>query len=507
MTNRKPKPALSPNTIEFETQALVKPTGFREYDARWYFGLPGDEKPSELNLYGVQALGEGLGMLMHERGVPPKIAVGHDFRHYSLGIKQALMLGLVNAGIEVLDIGLALSPTAYFAQFHLDCPGVAMVTASHNTNGWTGVKMGIEPPLTFGPDEMARLKEIVLNAESEHKAGGSYRYVDGVRQAFIDDLVQGVQLKNKIKVVAACGNGTAGAFAEEVLTRIGAEVVAVECDLDYSFPNYNPNPEDMKMLHAMRDACLEHGADVALGFDGDGDRCGVVDNEGEEIFADKVGVMLARDLSELHPNAQFVADVKSTGLFATDPVLMKNGAKTDYYKTGHSYIKRRSKELDALVGFEKSGHYFFNAPIGRGYDCGLTSAIAILQMLDRNPDKSMADLRRALPKTWGSPTMSPYCADEEKYGVVERIIEAVQKSADAGETIMGQKIVDVNTVNGVRLTLEDGTWGLMRASSNTPNLVVVVESPVSEENMIGMFREIERRLAIYDEIGEFDQKI
>jgi len=507
MTNRTPKPALSPNTIEFETQALVKPTGFREYDARWYFGLPGDEKPSELNLYGVQALGEGLGMLMHERGVPPKIAVGHDFRHYSLGIKQALMLGLVNAGIEVLDIGLALSPTAYFAQFHLDCPGVAMVTASHNTNGWTGVKMGIEPPLTFGPDEMARLKEIVLNAESTHKPGGSYRYVDGVRQAFIDDLVEGVQLKNKIKVVAACGNGTAGAFAEEVLTRIGAEVVAVECELDYSFPNYNPNPEDMKMLHAMADACKKHGADVALGFDGDGDRCGVVDNEGEEIFADKVGVMLARDLSALHPNAQFVADVKSTGLFATDPVLLANGAKTDYYKTGHSYIKRRSKELNALVGFEKSGHYFFNAPIGRGYDCGLTSAIAILQMLDRNPDKSMADLRRALPKTWGSPTMSPYCADEEKYGVVDRIIADVQKSADAGETILGQKIVDVNTVNGVRMTLEDGTWGLMRASSNTPNLVVVVESPESEDNMIGMFREIEKRLAKYDEIGEFDQKI
>ena len=504
---RKPFPALSPNTVEFETQALVKPTGFREYDARWYFGLPGDEKASELNLYGVQALGEGLGTLMYERGIEPKIVVGHDFRHYSLSIKQALMLGLVNAGIEVLDIGLALSPTAYFAQFHLDCPGVAMVTASHNSNGWSGVKMGIDPPLTFGPDEMSRLKEIVLEAQSQPRAGGSYKYVDGVRQAFMDDLVEGVQLKNKIKVVAACGNGTAGAFAEEVLKGIGAEVVAVECDLDYTFPNYNPNPEDMKMLHAMRDACLKHGADVALGFDGDGDRCGVVDNEGEEIFADKVGVMLARDLSALHPNAQFVADVKSTGLFMTDPVLIKNGAKTDYYKTGHSYIKRRSKELNALVGFEKSGHYFFNAPIGRGYDCGLTSAIAILQMLDRNPGKSMADLRRALPKTWGSPTMSPYCADEEKYGVVDRVVAEFEKAFKDGETIMGQKIRDVNTVNGVRLTLEDGTWGLVRASSNTPNLVVVVESPTSEDNKTGMFREIERRLAKYDEIGEYDQKI
>ncbi len=504
---RTPRPAIATNSYEFETEILVKPTGFREYDARWYFGLPNDGKTSDLNLYGVQALGEGLGTLMHERGVDPKIAVGHDFRHYSLSIKQALMLGLVNAGIEVLDIGLALSPMAYFAQFHLDCAGVAMVTASHNSNGWTGVKMGIEAPLTFGPDEMSRLKEIVLNAESKPRAGGSYRFVDGVRQAFIDDLVKDIKLKNKIKIVAACGNGTAGAFAEDVLTAIGAEVVAVECELDYNFPKYNPNPEDMKMLHAMADAVKEHGADVALGFDGDGDRCGVVDNEGEEIFADKVGVMLARDLSAIHENAQFVVDVKSTGLYHTDPVLIANGAKTDYYKTGHSYIKRRVNELDALVGFEKSGHYFFNAPIGRGYDCGLTSAIAILQMLDRNPDKSMADLRRALPKTWGSPTMSPYCSDEEKYGVVERVIADYQAAFAAGELINGKKITDINTVNGVRLTLEDGTWGLVRASSNTPNLVVVVESPASEVAKDAIFKDIDTRLSAYPEIGEYDQKI
>lgn len=505
--SRKPHPEIAPNTLAFETQALVKPTGFREYDARWWFGIPGHEKAPELNLYGVQALGEGLGTLMYERGVEPKMAVGHDFRHYSLSIKQALIVGLMNAGVEVLDIGMALSPMAYFAQFALDCPGVAMVTASHNSNGWTGVKMGIEPPLTFGPDEMSRLKTLVLEGQSKARAGGSYRYVDGVREMYMDDLVGDIKLKNKIKVIAACGNGTAGAFAPEVLERIGADVVAVECDLDYTFPNYNPNPEDMKMLHAMRDACLEHGADVALGFDGDGDRCGVVDNEGEEIFADKVGVMLARDLSEIYPDAQFVADVKSTGLFLTDPVLLGNGAKTDYYKTGHSYIKRRSKEIGALVGFEKSGHYFFNTPIGRGYDDGILSAIAVLQMLDRNPDKSMADLRRALPQTWGSPTMSPYCADEEKYGVVERVVAEYQSVFDKGETIMGQKIRDLITVNGVRVVLEDGTWGLVRASSNTPNLVVVVESPTSEENKLAMFRDIEARLDKYEEIGEYDQKI
>ena len=503
----KPKASIKPNTLQFETRALVKPTGFREYDARWWFGIPGHEKDPDLNLYGVQALGEALGTLIYERGVPPKIAVGHDFRHYSLSIKQALIVGLMNAGVQVLDIGLALSPMAYFAQFALDCPCVAMVTASHNSNGWTGVKMGIEPPLTFGPDEMSRLKEITLNGESVVRGGGGYQYVDGVRELYLDDLAKGIKLKNKIKAVVACGNGTAGAFAPDALAKIGCEVIPINCNLDHTFPAYNPNPEDMKMLHAMADAVKEHGADVALGFDGDGDRCGVVDNEGEEIFADKVGVMLARDLSEIYPNAQFVADVKSTGLFMTDPVLISNGAKTDYWKTGHSYIKRRSKELDALVGFEKSGHYFFNAPIGRGYDDGIVSAIAILQMLDRNPGKSMADLRRALPKTWGSPTMSPYCADEEKYGVIDRIVKDYEAGVERGELICGQKVRELITVNGVRVVLEDGTWGLVRASSNTPNLVVVVESPTSDENKIAMFRDIEKRLAAYSEIGEFDQKI
>ena len=504
---KKPLDAIRPNSALFENRALIKPTGFREYDARWWFGHHGSDKPPEINLYGIQMLGASLGTLIHELGVRPQIVVGHDYRSYSLSIKQALIVGLMGAGIEVKDIGLALSPTAYFAQLALDVPCVAMVTASHNVNGWTGVKMGVERPLTFGPDEMGRLKDIALQGKAVTRSGGDYKFVDDFAEIYMRDLAGGIKIKRKLRIVAACGNGTAGHFAPHVLDAIGVEVIPVQCSLDHNFPHYNPNPEDMKMLHAMRDAVREHGADLAVGFDGDGDRCGVVDNEGEEIFADKVGVMLARDLSAKFENAQFVADVKSTGLYATDPVLIANGAKTDYWKTGHSYIKRRSKEIGALVGFEKSGHYFFNAPIGRGYDDGILSAIAILQMLDRNPDKSMADLRRALPKTWGSPTMSPYCDDEKKYGVVERVIAEYQLAFKNGDKLLGQSIRDINTVNGVRVTLEDGTWGLVRASSNTPNLVVVVESPTSEENKTAMFREIEARLAKYEEIGEYDQKI
>ena len=496
----KPLPRLSPNTFDYESLPMVKPTGFREYDARWLY-----EK--EINLMGVQALGLGLASLLREMGVKPAIVVGHDFRSYSAAIKYALIAGLMAGGARVHDIGLAITPMAYFAQFALDVPAVAMVTASHNDNGWTGVKMGAARPVTFGPEEMGALRDIVLGGRGRTADGGAYEFVEDFPSCYIADLTSRPKLARRLKVVAACGNGTAGAFAPRLLGALGCEVAPLDCDLDHSFPRYNPNPEDMNMLHAMAAAVREHKADIGLGFDGDGDRCGVVDNEGEEIFADKIGVMLARDLSALHPGATFVVDVKSTGLFASDPALIANGVKADYWKTGHSHIKRRVRELKALAGFEKSGHFFFNAPVGRGYDDGFVTAIAVLDMLTRNPSKTMADLYRALPRTWGSPTMSPHCADEVKYQVAERVVARFKDLQTRGALLTGQKIRDIVTVNGVRVTVEDGTWGLVRASSNKPELVVVVESPVSEERMRAMFHAVDGVLRENSEVGEYNQTI
>jgi phosphomannomutase/phosphoglucomutase len=234
----------------------------------------------------------------------------------------------------------------------------------------------------------------------------------------------------------------------------------------------------------------------------------VVDNEGQEIFADKVGVMLARDLSAIHKNAVFVADVKSTGLFMTDPVLIEQGAKALYWKTGHSYMKRHTNQVKALAGFEKSGHFFFRPPLGRGYDDGVVTAIAVCDMLDRAGTKTMADLQRALPKTWQSPTMSPHCGDEVKYGVVDRIIAIYKDRAAKGEKIAGQKVRELIDVNGIRVVLEDGTWGLVRASSNKPELVIVVESPTSEANMRAIFADIDGLLSSkFPEVGAYNQKI
>ena len=496
-----PRADVAENTLAYETTPLVKPTGFREYDARWLLG-------SEINLLGMQALGLGLGTYIHELG-QSRIVVGHDYRSYSLSVKQALTLGLIAAGCEVCDIGLAVTPMAYFAQMHLDVACVAMVTASHNENGWTGVKMGASPPLTFGPEEIGRLKEIVLTGGFRERPGGRLTRIEGVAERYIADAASRVRLSRPLKVVAACGNGTASAFAPDGLRRMGvSEVIEMDCTLDWTFPRYNPNPEDHVMLEAMAERVRETGADLALGFDGDGDRCGVVDDTGEEIFADKIGLMLARDLAPTHKGATFVVDVKSTGLFATDPVLAANGCKTVYWKTGHSYIKRKTAELGALAGFEKSGHFFFNPPLGRGYDCGLTAAAAILGMLDRNPDKSISQLKNALPIAWTSLTMSPHCDDELKYGVVDKIVREYEALGASGASILGRPIAEVITVNGVRVALSDGSWLLVRASSNKPEMVVVVESTRSEDDMRALFRdEVKPRLAKHAEVGAYNQEI
>src|ERR1700748_3288383 len=212
-----PRADLVPNTFDYEVQPLVKATGFREYDARCLFG-------PDINLLGVEALGMGLGTYIHELG-QTRIVVGHDYRSYSLSIKQALTIGLVAAGCEVLDIGLAVSPMAYFAQFDLDAPCVAMVTASHNENGWTGVKLCAQRPLTFGPDEIGRLKEIVLSGTWKQRPGGSLAHVGGVAERYIADAASRATISRPLKVVCACGNGTAGGFAPEALRRMGVALV------------------------------------------------------------------------------------------------------------------------------------------------------------------------------------------------------------------------------------------------------------------------------------------
>ncbi len=349
----------------------IDPLGFREYDARWLY-------PENINSEGIKLVGKGFGTQVINKIKNPRITIGHDYRSYSEEVKKNFIEGLISTGCHVEDIGLCLSPTIYFSQFDLYSDAVAMITASHNENGWTGIKMGIEKGLTHCFEEMEELKNLVIN--------------------------------KKFKI---------------------------------------------------------------------GDRVGVIDNKGNEIFSDKIGLLIARNISKKHPNSKFIVDVKSTGLFAKDEVLKNNKCKTIYWKTGHSYIKRKVNEEKAIAGFEKSGHFFFNHPLGYGYDDGINSAIQVCHLLD-SQNKKMKQLINDLPKTFQSPTMSPFCKDEEKYIVIDKLLSKFKSLKERKEKIDGIQIVDILTVNGIRFTLEDGSWGLIRASSNKPSLVVVTESPTSK---------------------------
>jgi phosphomannomutase/phosphoglucomutase len=478
----------------------INPNGFREYDARWIF-----EK--DIDLEGITDLGKGLGtqVIKHTKKKNPRIIVGHDYRSYSEDIKESLIKGLLTTGCNVEDIGLSLSPTVYFAQFNLDADAVAMVTASHNENGWTGVKMGIKKGLTHAPGEMSELKNLTLNKKfTEGK--GSKKKIENFRNKYIQDLIKKNKLKKKIKIVVACGNGTAGVFAPEVLKGIGCEVVELDCNLDWTFPKYNPNPEDLKMLHAIAKIVKDTKADVGFGFDGDGDRVGVIDDKGNEIFSDKIGLLIARNLATKHRNSKFVVDIKSTGLYLKDKVLQENQCETIYWKTGHSHIKRKVNSEKALAGFEKSGHFFFNQPLGYGYDDGINSAIQVCHLLD-GQNKKMSKIINELPKTYQTPTMAPFCKDEEKYQVVDELVKQVQEIKKNKIKIDNQIIESILTINGVRFTFADGSWGLIRASSNKPSLVIVTESPTSEKRKKKIFDFIDNLLEKTGKIGKYDQKI
>ena len=483
-----------------EYSAKIDPYGFREYDARWVY-----EK--DINDEGIVQLGKGLGtqIIKHTKKNNPRIIIGQDYRSYSEHIKKKLKEGLISTGCNIEDIGLSLSPMVYFAQFNLDSDAIAMVTASHNENGWTGVKMGIKKGLTHAPEEMKELKDITLN-QNFINGEGNVKKIDGFQNIYKNDLITKNPLNKKIKAVVACGNGTAGIFAPEILRGIGCEVIELDCELDWTFPKYNPNPEDLEMLHAISKAVKNNNADIGFGFDGDGDRVGVIDDKGNEIFSDKIGLLIARNLSKDHKNSKFIVDVKSTGLYSNDKVLKENKCQTIYWKTGHSHIKRKVNTDKALAGFEKSGHFFFNKPLGYGYDDGINSAIQVCKLLDKN-NKKMSEVIAELPITYQSPTMAPYCKDNEKYEVVENLVKEITNIKENKTKVDGQEITEILTVNGIRFSFDDGSWGLIRASSNKPSLVVVTESPTSEGRKKKVFDFIDNLLQQTGKVGDYDQKI
>ncbi len=442
---------------------------FREYDLR---GRVSDE---ELNVESVRRIAHAFGIFLKRRKIDTAVA-GYDNRKTSLNFKNAAVTGLLSAGCNVLDIGLTLSPVLYFAQHHFQCPGGLMVTASHNPDDWSGMKLSDGLSRTLGPAQMKELYELVASRE---KASGNGKYeARNVRPAYIERVSDGVKLDRPLKVVMECGNGGAGLFAYEILQKIGCLTFQLYCDPDTTYPHYFPNPSNLKARRRLREMVTHPyiQADIGLGFDGDGDRIGVQDGQGKDVWSDVVLIFLARQMLTHKPGAQIVFDVKCSQALIEE--IEANGGKPVMWKTGHSHIKAKLHELDAELAGERSGHIFYNHGY-YGFDDALYAAVRLLEYL-AGQKKNFSELLDTVPKYVTSPEIAAHCPDEVKYRVVEELVAEFKKE-------YGDKVIDIN---GARVVFDDG-WGLVRASSNLPELVIIFEART--EQRLRQIRELFRK--------------
>ncbi len=442
---------------------------FREYDLR------GRVSQEELNPASARLIANAYGRLLRSRGIAGAV-LGYDNRRTSLELKNAAALGLLSAGCDVVDVGLTLSPALYFAQHHFQVPGGLMVTASHNPDDWSGMKLASGLSSTLGPEEMKELYRLVVEGE-RHEGSGRYQERD-VREAYVRRLTDGVKLERPLRVVVECGNGGAGVFAYEVLQAIGCLTFQLYCDPDTSYPNYFPNPSDLKARKRLAEMVTHPyiRADIGLGFDGDGDRIGVQDGRGANVWSDTVLIFLARQMLERKPGAKIVFDVKCTQALIDE--IEAAGGTPVMWKTGHSHIKSKLHETGAALAGERSGHIFY-AEGYYGFDDALYAAVQLLRYL-ASQHRSLAGLLETVPRYVTSPEIQAHCADEVKYRVVEKLVAELK-----GE--FGERVIDIN---GARVVFDDG-WGLVRASSNLPELVLIFEART--EQRLLQIRELFRK--------------
>jgi len=460
--------------------AELKRTMFREYDIR-------GQVKDELTDGAVGFIAKAFGSMLHDAGIT-ECVVGYDNRSYSKGLAQTAMAGLVSTGIHVKNIGEVTAPVAYWSQYHLGVKGICMGTASHNPNGWFGLKLGTDFSSTLnGFDDLYGriLREDFVVAEGTREDLSTQDIIE----AYQKDLNTRAILHRPMKIVVNCGNGAAGPTNVAALRQFGCEVVEQNTTPDATFPNHEPNPSSMGFQQAIEAKVKEVGADCGIGFDADGDRLGVTDNLGRTMYPDKILIFLARLALVNEPGASIVYDVKSTRAVADD--VKAHGGVPVMWKTGHSHIKIKAVEVDAPVSGERSGHIF----IRRGYygfDDGLFAAMKFLEFVS-SQEKTVAELHDEVSLYVSSPTYEAHCADEIKYQVVDKMVEALKKQYGA------ENVIDVN---GARVEFADG-WGLVRASSNLPKLVFVFEAK-TKERMEEIKNNFVTFIATYPEVGEMN---
>ena len=455
---------------------VLEKTMFRDYDLR------GKVADDELNEGSVELIAKGYGTMLRKRGIPSAV-LGYDARASSEAFQAAFKGGLLSTGIDVYDIGMALTPMMYWAQYHYKTKGGAMVTASHNPSGWSGLKLALGYSYTTLRHEVEELYDIILRDDFAQGAGQVLR-AESIDDLYIEDLMTRITMARKLKVVVNAGNGTAGPMAVKLLKRAGCEVVGLHCEIDMSYPHYFPNPSLVEMMEETGHKVREVKADVGLALDGDGDRLGMTDERGEVVWPDRFMILLARQVLETSDSKKIVFDVKCSQALAED--IEAHGGEPVMWKTGHSWIKNKCQEIGAAMGGEVSGHIFIFDRY-YGYDDGLFSGLRMIEYLSHR-DRAYSDLIEDTPHYFSSPTLQVDCADEVKREVVGRLVEEFKQEYD---------VIDID---GARVLFGDG-WGLVRASSNLPVLVMRFEAQTPErmKEIAAIFR---AKFERYPAIGE-----
>jgi phosphomannomutase/phosphoglucomutase len=428
---------------------------FREYDIR------GREADDELNDTSAYYIGRGFGTFLKKRGII-KAIVGHDARATSEGFHANVIKALTESGIDVINIGTVTTPMSYWSQYYLNTRGLVMVTASHNPVGWNGFKLGSNFSSTLLTDELQEVYNNIAN-ETFEKGNGAVRKED-VSDAYMKDLLSRAKITKKFRILINTGNGTAGLFVPEILHRSGCTVVEHLTKLDPTYPNYAPNPDGTAMMEDTAKQTVANGCDFGFAFDGDGDRLGLVDEKGDVIWPDRYIILLSRLVLSKHPGAKIVFDVKVSEALPED--ITAHGGVPIMCKTGHSYIKAKLAEEQAALAGEMSGHIFFVDDF-YGFDDGIFASLKILEYLSTQ-DKPLSQIIATIPYYISTPTIQVKTTDEDKYDVVAALTKEFKSE--------GYRVIDIN---GARVYMNDG-WGLVRASSNTPTLVLRFESKTRE---------------------------
>jgi phosphomannomutase/phosphoglucomutase len=429
---------------------------FREYDIR------GRETEDELNDESIYLIARGFGKQLRGAGVTEAI-VGHDARGTSESFHVQARKALLESGVDVIDIGTVTTPMSYWAQFAFKTKGLCMITASHNPAGWNGLKLGMNLSSTLGPKEIQNLYAII---EKEAWASGEGKVrTEDIKDRYIQDIINRAKFVKKLKVLINTGNGTSGLFAPELFRRTGmVEVVEHFTNVDPTYPNYTANPDGEKMMQDTGAQTVKNGCDLGLAFDGDGDRLGVVDEKGQIVWPDRYMMLLSRLVLQKNPGAKIVFDVKVSEALPED--IKAHGGKPIMWITGHSYIKAKLAEENAALAGEMSGHIFF-ADDYYGFDDAFFAGLKLLEYVSAQ-SKPLSELIAETPYYVSTPTIQVQVTDEGKYKIVEDLVEDFKSE--------GAKMV---TVNGARVYIGDG-WGLVRASSNTPSLVLRFEAKTQE---------------------------